>query len=93
MDEEEEIDFGEDHKVLSGDFNQTLHNELFDQAQQLHQALDHNDFQETFQELFKFIQPVGFKLIQDIPDKSRLDIPIDIAIGFKIYKKTQKVYC
>ena len=90
MDDEEEIgedfgeDYGEDYKVVPGDFNQKLHNELIDHENRLHNALDANNFQKTFQELFRLIQPVGCRLIQDIPDKSRLDIPIDVAMGLAI---------
>jgi len=82
MDDDDEIDFGEDYKIAQGDFSQALHNELSDKASLLNSALNGGDFYKSFRELFNFIQPVGFKLIPDVPDKSRLDIPVDVAIGF-----------
>lgn len=86
MDEEDDVDFDFDGNITRADFCEDIHDQLKEQSELLHNVLESNgSHSQVFRELFHFIRPIAFKLILDVPDKSRLDIPVDIAMrGFSI---------
>lgn len=60
-------------------FRPEMRKRLQSPAQQLSKSLESGKFEETYDAFYRLLRPVAFDLIMKVPDKSRLDIPVDLG--------------
>ena len=73
---EEEDDF-ESEGLSQSHFRPAMRKKLEDPALALSKALESGQVNSTYDAFYRLLRPVAFELILKVPDKSRLDIPVD----------------